>query len=444
MKNVLAFLRRYGLWLALAAIAAAHIVIFIKLFESGFYDVELYFGYASKIMSGLMPYRDFAVEYPPGALLVFLLPRLFAPELTAFGTAFAAEMLMFDLACLVMVLLLARRLRLSPLPAMIIYTLAVAAVSSIAVQRFDFASAALSLAAVFAFGRGNYKTAWALVAVGTLVKLYPAVLAPLFFIYQWRHQRWQRLVAPALVFGAVMLAGMLPFYLLSPDGFIHAFSLQSGRNLQIESSYASVLFMIYALGRTALSVFQGPVSWDMDSPYSTVIANVSLAVMFFAAAAVIVTYLLPYGRKQPENNGPPPPAALGRLINFSLLLITVILLTSKVVSTQFMIWLLPFIALVSGRARYAVWPAFVAAGFFTWYTYPVHYWDLRNLNLSPMQVIFFRNVLLALIAFWLWEAKEPEVRGEELNPKSEARNPFDFAQDKPKQIPMTETGTNTE
>jgi hypothetical protein len=293
---------------------------------------------------------------------------------------------------------------------MIIYTLAVVAVSSISVQRFDFASAALSLAAVFAFGRGNYKIAWALLAVGTLVKLYPVALAPFFFIYQWRHQRWQRLIAPVLIFGAVMLAGILPFYLMSPDGFIHALSLQSGRNLQIESSYASILFMVYALGRTVLSVFQGPVSWDLESPYAPGIANISLAVMFFAAAAVVITYLLPYSRKQSETDGAPSPAALGRLINFSLLLITMLLLTSKVVSTQFIIWLLPFIPLVAGRARYAVWPAFIAVGFFTWYTYPVHYWDLRNLNLSPMQVIFFRNVLLALIAIWLWEIREPEIK----------------------------------
>jgi hypothetical protein len=409
MKPWLEVLRRHWLWLALIAAAAVHAFIFTRLFVSGSFDVELYFSYASNISNGLMPYRDFAIEYPPGAVLIFLIPKWFAAEVDPYGTAFAVEMLVFDLACLLMVFLLARRLKLSPLGTIIIYSLAVISVSSIAVQRFDFAPAALSLAAVFAFSRGRYNIAWGLLAAGTLVKLYPVALGPLFFIYQWRHQRWQKLIAPILIFGAVMLAGTVPFYNLSHEGFIQAFSLQSGRNLQIESSYASVLFMLYALGRTALSVFQGPVSWDMESPYAAGIANFSLVVMFFAAAVVIVCYLIPYRYKPAENNGPPEPAALGRLVNYSLLLIIMLLLTSKVVSTQFMVWLVPFIPLVTGRARNAVWVAFVGVGFFSWYTYPIHYWDLRRLNLTPMQVIALRNVLLALTAFWLWDLREPEI-----------------------------------
>jgi hypothetical protein len=147
----------------------------------------------------------------------------------------------------------------------------------------------------------------------------------------------------------------------------------------------------------------------MDSPYAAGIANISLVVMFFAAAAVVVSYIIPYRDQPAENNGPPAPAPLGRLVNYGLLLIIMLLLTSKVVSTQFMLWLVPFIPLVTGRARHAVWVAFVGVGFFSWYTYPIHYWDLRNLHLTPMQVITLRNVLLGLTAFWLWEMKEPEI-----------------------------------
>ena len=402
-------LKRHWHWLALLVLAVGHIILFKKYFVEGSFDVELYFSYASRMASGIMPYRDFAVEYTPGALLVFLIPRWFAVAVDSYSKAFAMEMAIFDLACLLMVFLLARRLKLSPFGAITVYTLAVISVSSIAVQRFDFAPAAITLGAVFAFGKGHYKTSWVLLAIGTLVKLYPIALGPLFFIYQWRHQRWQKVVLPIMLFGAVVLAGTVPFWRLSPEGFMHAFSLQSGRNLQIESSYASVLFMLYALGRTVVGVFQGPVSWDLESPYATGIANISFVVMFFAAAAVYVSYLLPYGRKPADNNGPPELSALGRLVNYSLLLTLVLLLTSKVFSTQFVVWLVPFIPLVTGRARPAVWVSFIGAGFFSWYTYPIHYWDLRLLNLTPMQVIAFRNLLFLLMAFWLWEVQEPEI-----------------------------------
>jgi len=409
----LAFLRRHWLWFVAALFAVLHIVVFTVIYSSGGFDVELYFEYASQIMSGEAPYRDFALEYPPGALLVFLIPRFFASTATAYGTAFTIEMLAFDLACLFMIIALARRLKLNAVSTMVIYTLVVVALGSIAVQRYDFAPAALSLAAVFAFGRGRYKIAWALVAVGTLVKLYPIALASLFLIYQWRHQPWRRLVAPVLVCGAVLLCGMLPFFILSPEGFLNAFSLQSGRNLQIESLYSSALFMAYALGGPALSVFQGPVSWDLASPYSADIARISLAVMFLAAAAVYFIYLVPYSKKKQAGIGPPTPPALGRLLNFSLLVIIALLITSKVVSTQFIVWLIPFVPLVSGRARHVIWPTFVAVGCLTWYIFPSHYYDLRDLYVPPMQALFLRNFLIVLVAFWLGETREPVLKGEE-------------------------------
>lgn len=404
-SRLLDYARRNWLWLVLGALAVGHVVLFMQLFVKLSYDVELYYDYASKMVSGLLPYRDFAVEYPPGALLVFLLPRLFVSSPEAYNTAFTVEMMLCDLACLFIMPFLARRLKLSPLSTLAIYTLAVISVGSIGIQRYDFAAAAVTLAALFAFSRGNYKTAWVLLAVGTLVKLYPIALAPFFFLYQIRHQRWQSLVMPLLLSGALGVACCLPFWLASPDGFIHAFALQGGRNLQIESSYASVLFMLYGLGRVQLSVFQGPVSWDMDSAYSSGIAQIAIVIMAIAAAAVYISYYLPRKRKNVLVNAPPSAEAMGRIINFSLLVIIMLLLASKVVSTQFMVWLVPLVPLVSGRARHAVWPVFMAVGWLTWYIYPVHYWDLRYLYATPISAIFVRNVLLGLMAFWLWELK---------------------------------------
>ena len=409
IADSLAFLRRHWFWCVAALFSVLHIIVFTCVFDKGGADVELYFQYASNIMDGQMPYRDFAVEYPPGALLVFLIPRLFASTADSYGMAFTLEMLAFNISCIFMIAVLARRLKLTVVPTLAIYTVAVIAVGSISSQRYDFAPAALSLAAVFAFAKGHYKGAWALIAAGAMVKLYPLVLAPLFLIYQWRHHPWRSLVWPVLVCGGILVCGMLPFFISSPEGFLNAFSLQGGRNLQIESFYASVLFMAYALGGSDLSVFQGPVSWDLASPYAEGIAQLALAIMVFVAAVAYVTYWLPYGGKKVKKVGPPEPEATGRLLNFSLLLLVILLLTNKVFSTQFVVWLLPFIPLVSGRIRHVVWPPFIVAGFLTWYIYPLHYWDIRDLHVPPMQALFIRNIILVVMAFWLWETREPEL-----------------------------------
>jgi hypothetical protein len=41
-------------------------------------DLEIYARYADQIVQGRLPYRDFPVEYPPLALVPFVVPRLLA------------------------------------------------------------------------------------------------------------------------------------------------------------------------------------------------------------------------------------------------------------------------------------------------------------------------------------------------------------------------------
>ena len=61
-------------------------------------DTPVYYDYASRISDGMMPYRDFSSEYPPVAMLLFSLPRLFSGAgYSWFVIAFSAEMLFIQL-----------------------------------------------------------------------------------------------------------------------------------------------------------------------------------------------------------------------------------------------------------------------------------------------------------------------------------------------------------
>src|SRR5207248_10640713 len=68
--------------------------------------LERYFGYASRAVNGEVPYRDYVIEYPILAFVVFLVPRLFTSDFRRYQIGFAAEMLLFDAAA---VYLVARR-----------------------------------------------------------------------------------------------------------------------------------------------------------------------------------------------------------------------------------------------------------------------------------------------------------------------------------------------
>src|SRR5215216_1885243 len=68
-----------------AAVLAAAILVFSAswgLLHRGFYsrgqivDTPVYRKYGEAMVAGRVPYRDFALEYPPGALPVFVLPSL--------------------------------------------------------------------------------------------------------------------------------------------------------------------------------------------------------------------------------------------------------------------------------------------------------------------------------------------------------------------------------
>ena len=87
-----------------ALVAVAALVLFLTawgLLHVGFYtrdqvvDTPIYQRYGDAMAEGQVPYRDFALEYPPGALPVFVLPSLAADRGDQVGYERAFEVLMW-------------------------------------------------------------------------------------------------------------------------------------------------------------------------------------------------------------------------------------------------------------------------------------------------------------------------------------------------------------
>src|ERR671922_1247571 len=78
----------------LAAGAAGLFLVSLTLLHWGWYQHDLildtveYHRYGSAIVDGQVPYRDFRVEYPPGALPAFALPAVGKPGFDRFNSDF--------------------------------------------------------------------------------------------------------------------------------------------------------------------------------------------------------------------------------------------------------------------------------------------------------------------------------------------------------------------
>ena len=69
------------------------------------YFHRYYYGYASRALSGKIPYRDFVFEYPVLAFPLLLIPHLLTSDFDSYRFAFVVEMFLFDVAAIVLIAL---------------------------------------------------------------------------------------------------------------------------------------------------------------------------------------------------------------------------------------------------------------------------------------------------------------------------------------------------
>lgn len=371
-------------------------------------DVTYYYEYSRKIMSGLMPYRDFGVEYPPIALLFFLLPWLVLyPAGGLRGEFFEsrdAYAVLFHIECFalqVAVLLLAYRLLCKLYPAaapvsfmsrLIWYTLGSVAISLYLLQRFDIGAAFLLLLGLYWIY--DNKPGWAGIALGlgTAAKLYPAVALPLVLLYLWRYRSEGKAALRCLAgFAGAGLLTALPFLLISPDGFLAFLKYHSERGIQIESFYGVIAAAGHYLNFYPASSTVDHVSIGVASPISGLLATFAT---LLTVGGLLVIYWLAFRKLKPG-------AILHTdwLIQATALAVIWFILANKVFSPQYMVWLLAFVPFWTGRKQIILLLALILS----FVPFPLLAAELFQLDYKPMAVLFIRNSLLVVILFQLWQ-----------------------------------------
>jgi hypothetical protein len=384
-------------------------------------DVTVYATYGTKMVDGALPYRDFAMEYPPGAAVMFVLPATATvaggstdgvswTPLNAAGRRYYRgfeSLVVLLMAAIVVLTALTLRAMARPTRTVLL-SLAVVALSPLLIgevlpERFDVWPAALTAAALAASVRERYRVGGTVLGLGAAAKIYPALLLPVLVIVALRRRGVREAVFVAGAAVGAMAAVFVPFLIASFSGTWRSLRIQFTGGLQIESLASSVLVIashvadkLSAPGLPESSDFTtrgaggGLIRIDLIGPgvgLTTTVMNVLLPV-----ALCLVWVRLVRSRGDPRED----------LLRYAAATLATALVLGTVLSPQYIVWLIPLVALVGGRRGTAAILLFVIAAGLTNVWIPDKYFEYQEqLGAGPASILLVRNLALLAIALVL-------------------------------------------
>jgi hypothetical protein len=345
---------------------------------------HLYHRWYGVLSQGSFPAGDALWQYPPGAGPALLAPGLL-PRLT-YVQGFTVLALTADAVITVALAVAGGRSERaggldgagrSGLWGAGLWTASLPLLLNLPLSRYDLlvtAPAVLSLLLL----RSHPRTGGALAALGALVKVWPGLI-----LVSVPFGRARAAWTSAAVTVAVMLALIAAFF----DGAFDFLRQQGGRGVQIESLGGTVLSLATHAGWPGRVAYRYG-SMEFVGPYVQAVAWASLALTAAAFAVLLLWRVRSPSHRWPDAT--PYDATLTAVLLFTV--------TSRVISPQYMVWLLGLSA-VCLTARHTtqrpVAALLVAAAGVSSVAYPVLYDQVMACTWTGCAVMLVRNALLA-------------------------------------------------
>ena len=340
-------------------------------------DLYVYGVYADLLHAGQLPYVDFGFEYPPLAAVPIWLAGVPGLDDPTYAVSFGVLMGL----CLLVTQQLAARLAGEGRAGLTVAWLLVLSPVLIGASlrtHFDALPVAIALGGLLALSRDRHALGFALLAVGTMTKLFPGLLAIIAFAWLAGHGDWRRALRGAAMFAAVVVAISLP---LAGAGYVDSFRFHLDRPVQIESSAASVLFALGGSQVTGTNLRPDRFkSNGLDGGHADVVETVFTFLLVLALWTVVT---LAARRRDTRHMV---------LCGFAALLAFVTL--GKVFSPQYVIWLAPFAAIAWAWGQRLLAGLVAAAIVLTHVEFPSRYFDLINEKTDVIVIVAARNALL--------------------------------------------------
>jgi Glycosyltransferase family 87 len=346
-------------------------------------DLFVYRSYAQPVLAGALPYRDILSEYPPLASPAIVLPGLVGTGAETFRLVFAGWTLLLAVVVGLLCGALAARTGGDRRRAVFAVALMPLLCGALVRTHFDLAPVALTLAALLLLCMGRSRAGMAVLGLGAMTKFFPLLIAPVALAWLVgrgrRREAWQgaaALLAVLVVLGGAAVAA-------SPQGALDAVRYHLDRPVQIESTPALALLALDEAGLgDAVSVAShrsdGLAHWGDG-----------LVTGVFAAGLVgVIALLTLFAARRPDPRG---------LVLASLAAVTAFAVLGKVLSPQFVIWIVPLGALAFAWRMHALAAAVAAAAVLTQLEFPSRYFDLVAREPLPLALVALRNAALLVV-----------------------------------------------
>ena len=343
---------------------------------------------AGWFLDGLLPYRAVFFEYPPLAAPAIGLPGVLGTDASPYRWTFALLMLACAVAVLLLVRALARRTGGDERLAMLAVAAAPLLMGAMIRNHFDLLPVALLLAALLLIVSRRTTWGFAVLGIATMTKGFPLVVAPVALA--WLVARGERgsagRGAVALAAVCAMLAGVAVG--ISPSGAWDAVRYQTDRPVQIESLPAIGLRVIDSLGGDHAVPVKSFRSDGLEHPAGDALAAV------FGLIGVGAIAALAFGAARRRDERALLLGSLGAVAAFATF--------GKVVSPQYLVWVLPLGALALAWRMYVLAAAVGIATLLTFVEFPARYEDLVERDGFAIGVVTLRDLVLVSVVALAW------------------------------------------
>jgi hypothetical protein len=369
-------------------------------------DLTIYYTYSLNMIKGQFPYTDFKVEYPPLALLPMVLPQLPSvvqqQSLQQYIVLFFIQnaFLSFWMGKIILnsnsTTQINSQSQKRAIKVLIVFAVLIAINLTIIFARYDVFAALLTLFALWSTVEQRPIQASIWFGLGVAAKLYPIVLLPVFCLYYLTKRDYQNCLRFLGGIALTIAVVFLPFVIIGKSQFLYFLSYHKLRGLHLETLPAGILLLIHKLGFANIQFELNYGAYHLTSPIADPILRI-LPIANLVLFALVILCCFNHFRREYQASRE---ISQESLVLYSTLTLLVFIISAKVFSAQYIVWLLPFLLLFRLTKTYLFLITSISIS--NTLVYPLLFSRLLNLQLLPVLVLNLRNILIVVLTVYLF------------------------------------------